>query len=196
MDKKSQALAILKAIAHTENGGKIDLNNLKAGKTGEAKSLFQFTPDTWKAYSKQVTGQDNMPLTPENEVTVVHKKVSDWVDKGFKPEQIASMWNAGEGEPDAHTGKFSDGSPSTGTNKKYGVKFDVPSYAKKVVQYTNQFSKELTSGGQPEVQQPTANSTAPTTIPPATPEPEPDSSGLLSKALKAKKANPGLLARP
>jgi hypothetical protein len=45
MDEKDMlANAITKAIATQENGGKIDLDNSKAGGSGEMKSIFQFTP--------------------------------------------------------------------------------------------------------------------------------------------------------
>lgn len=150
MDKEKLSLAITKALAYTENGGKPNINATKAGKTGEMKSIFQFTPATWKNYSKQVTGQNNLPLNNETEAYVVHKKVSDWVNKlsseGKNPQEIsqiiASDWNAGEGEPKAYTGHFSNGNPSKGVNKKYGVPFDVPAYAKKVSTYTNQFLAE------------------------------------------------------
>lgn len=148
MDPQTQKLvdAITKALGYTENGGKPNLNNLKAGKTGEMKSLFQFTPATWKNYSQQVFGKD-VPISADAETYVVQQKVGKWVDKlsqeGYSQDKIvpmiASMWNAGAGEPDAYTGKFSDGSPSSGVNAKYGVKYDVPSYAKKVTKYTDQF---------------------------------------------------------
>ena len=108
-NQNNQALAeaITKALGYTENGGKPDLSNLQAGKTGEMKSIFQYTPDTWKNYSQQVLGKV-VPLNPDNESVVTLKKVSDWLGKGYKPEQIASMWNAGVGEPDAYGGKFSN----------------------------------------------------------------------------------------
>lgn len=86
----------------------------------------------------------------DSETTVVTKRVKKWLDKGYSPPQIASMWNAGEGEPEAHTGKFSDGSPSVGMNKKYGVKFDVPSYSKKVDQYTKDAYKKILSSAASE----------------------------------------------
>lgn len=139
MNHEQLANAIVKAIGYTENGGKPDPAKTRAGKTGEMKSVFQFTPDTWKNYSKQVFGKE-MPLTPDAETYVVHTKVKGWLEKGYTPKQIASVWNAGPGEPDAYTGKFSDGSPSRGINKKYGVRFDVPSYADKVEKYVSEFT--------------------------------------------------------
>lgn len=139
--------SIVKGFAYAENGGKPDLSNPKAGKTGEMKSIFQFTPDTWKGVASTYLKNPNAPLTPDNETYVMKQRVSDWVKKGYTLSQMASMHNAGVGEPDAYTGKFSDGSPSVGINKKYGVKFDVPSYAKKVLAYSKQFYGESGNTG-------------------------------------------------
>lgn len=138
MDNQKLAIAITKALGYTENGGKPDVNNIKKGKTGETKSVFQFTPATWKNYSHQIFGKE-VPITPDTETYVVKSKVEKWLEQGHSPKQIASMWNAGVGEPNAYTGKFSDGSSSKGTNKKYGVKYDVPGYAEKVKKYTDEF---------------------------------------------------------
>jgi len=134
MDKEKLAKAITKAIGYAENGG--EPKEIKAGKTGEMKSIFQYTPDTWKLYSKQVFGEDNVPLTPDSESYVTHQKVSKWLDAGYSPEQIASMWNAGEQRPDAYKENWK------GINKKYGVSYDTPAYAKKVADYTKQFMEE------------------------------------------------------
>lgn len=142
MNNEELAKAITKALGYAENGGEPTPQNLRAGKTGEMKSIFQFTPDTWKNYSKQVFGQDT-PLTPANETWVVNKKVKEWLDKGFNTEQIASMWNAGEGKPNAHKENWK------GVNKKYGVAFDTPAYAKKVKSYTDKFIKEGSGTQQP-----------------------------------------------
>ena len=167
MNNEKLANAIVKAIGYTENGGKPDINNPKKGKTGEMASIFQFTPATWKNYAQQVLGDKNAPMNADNETYVVHKKVSGWLEKGYTPKQIASMWNAGTGEPDAYSGKFSDGSPSRGVNKKYGVKFDVPGYADKVDKYTNNFVKgeDATAGTlenpNGKITDPTAKSTPP-----------------------------------
>jgi len=157
MDKDKQIAVILKALAYTENGG--EPKQIKAGKSGEMKSIFQFTPETWKLYSKQALGQE-VPLTPEAEVEVVHKKVSDWVDHGFTTEQIASMWNAGERRPDA----YKEG--HKGTNK-FGVNYDTPAYAKKVASYVKQFENEPGPDEEPTAQLPKAP--APIQTPPLTP---------------------------
>lgn len=138
MDKQT-AFNIAKAIGYAENGGKPNIKKPKAGKTGEMASIFQYTPNTWKAYSKQILGKE-VPMTPDAETEVTQGKVQQWLDKGMTPEQIFSSWNAGTGEPDAYTGKFSDGSPSKGINKKYGVQYDVPGYVNKAMKYYKEFS--------------------------------------------------------
>jgi hypothetical protein len=139
MDEKTAlTYAITKALAYQENGGSLPATPT-AGKTGEMKSIFQFEPGTWEKDAGEILGDSNAPLTPDNETKVVTSEVSNWIDEGYNVKQIASMWNAGRGEPNAYTGTFSDGSPSVGVNTKYGVKFDVPTYANNVANYAKQF---------------------------------------------------------
>lgn len=149
MESNPQVDAITKALAYTENGGKPDIKSPKAGKTGEMASIFQLEPDTWKNYSTQVLGQV-VPLTPDVETYVVQKKIGQWLQQGYLPKQIASMWNAGVGEPDSYSGKFSDGTSSIGVNKKYGVKYDVPSYVDKFTGYLDEFLKSPSQSSQAE----------------------------------------------
>ena len=144
----NKAAAIVKALAYTENGGKPTIT--KAGKSGELKSMFQFMPDTWKLYAKQISGDENLPLTNENEAAVVYGKVQQWLQQGYDAKQIASMWNAGEQRPDAWKNL-------KGVNSR-GVNYDTPAYAKKVDSYTKQFEKELGQKG-------TQSQATPKTIP-------------------------------
>lgn len=134
-EKELLANAITKAIAYQENGGKLNLNNPSAGKSGELKSIFQFTPDTWKAYSKQVTGRDDLPLNADHETYVVKEKVKKWIDEGRTTSEIASMWNAGEGKPNAYKENHK------GVNK-FGVAYDTPKYASGVLNYAKKFYEE------------------------------------------------------
>lgn len=136
--------ALTQAIALNENGGKVDPNNLRAGQSGEMKSIFQYTPNTWKAYSHEVYGKE-VPLNNDTEIQVTSAKVAKWLAAGYKPEQILSMWNAGSGEPNAWTGHFSHGRPSQGVNS-YNVPFDVPGYVKKGMSY---FQQGMQGGGAP-----------------------------------------------
>lgn len=141
--------ALTQAIALTENGGKVDLNNLRAGQSGEMKSIFQYTPNTWKAYSNEIYGKE-VPLTNETEMQVTAAKVAKWLHAGYKPEQIFSMWNAGSGEPNAWTGQFKSGKSSKGINS-YNVAYDVPGYVKKGMTY---YQQARSGGGQPQGGQP------------------------------------------
>lgn len=141
MDNTKLVEALTKAIGYVENGGKPNINKPSAGKTGEMASIFQFTPDTWKKDSKEVFGKE-VPITPDAETHVMLSKIKKQLDQGYTPEQILSMHNAGVGEPNAYSGKFSNGHPSIGVNAKYGVRFDVPSYVKKGMKYFQEFSGE------------------------------------------------------
>lgn len=179
MDKK--IASIVKALAYTENGGQPNIKKPNAGKTGEMKSIFQFTPDTWKLYAKQISGDENLPMTAENEAQVVYHKVNDWLNKGYKPEQIASMWNAGEQRPDAYKQNFK------GVNKKYNVAYDTPAYVKKFSNYIKQFEGE--AGGEtkspskqegPNVAKPNTN---PGMIQPP-PQAQPPQTGMMPPAMK------------
>lgn len=132
MDNQNQQLDptvvnLAKAIRQSESGGDFSAK----GASGE-QGGYQFTQPTWDTYSKEFG--INVPLnnaTPEQQNAVAYNKIKKWKDEGKDVTQIASMWNAGQGEPNAYTGKFSNGSPSIGVNK-YGVKYDVPKYVASV----------------------------------------------------------------
>lgn len=143
-DEDILADSIVKSFAYAENGGKPDIENPVAGKTGEMKSIFQFTPDTWKKDSQQFLGRQ-VDISPDAETYVMKQKVKNWIKQKKTVSQMASIHNAGAGEPEAYTGKFSTGRPSVGINQKYGVKYDVPNYAKKVVEYSKKFYSEKTN---------------------------------------------------
>jgi hypothetical protein len=118
---------IAKAIRQTESQD----NPNARGKSGEI-GLYQYTPDTWNGVAKKygvTSSLDKATRAEQNKVT--YSRIKEWKDAGKNIGQVASMWNAGQGEPDAYTGKFSNGQPSKGVNSK-GVQFDVPGYAKKV----------------------------------------------------------------
>src|ERR1035441_4508617 len=90
-----------KAIATQEGGGSLlpytapsaDEPNDPAGMAG---GRYQFTANTWKAYAREVLGNSNAPMTPENQNQVAYPKMKQWKDAGNSYAQIASMWNAGE----------------------------------------------------------------------------------------------------
>ena len=148
-EKEMLANSITKALAYTENGGKPNIENPSAGQSGEMKSIFQFEPKTWHAYSKEVTGQDDLPMTADSETYVVNQKVKQWIDEGKTASNIASLWNAGN--PNAYKG-------NKGINS-YGVAYDTPAYAKKVVKYSKEFYQESTNKSTNTTQSPTQNTT-------------------------------------
>lgn len=131
-DKDLVENAIVKAIAYQENGGKPNVKNLSAGKSGELKSIFQFEPNTWKEDSLKVFGKEE-PITPDNETYVMKQKVSKWIDEGLNVEQMASIHNSGN--PEAYEENH------VGVNS-YGIKYDTPSYASGVAKYAKQFYQE------------------------------------------------------
>lgn len=184
------AKALVKAIGYTENGGKPDLNNLSQGKSGELKSIFQFTPDTWKHDAEVYLGDASAPLTPDNETHLMLQKVSKELQQGYTPQQILSMHNAGVGEPNAYSGKFSNGQPSKGKNK-YGVDFNVPAYVKTGMNYLSEFTSQNKGGDghlEPLLSMIKSASTASA---PNTPTPTPQEappSGLLAQLLSKSQA--------
>lgn len=146
-----QAVMMAKAIRQTESGG----NPTAKGKSGEY-GAYQYTPKTWAGDS--VAAGINVPLekaTLEQQNQVAYTKIKALKDKGLNIGQVASSWNAGEGESDAYTGKFSNGKPSSGKNN-YGVQYDVPAYAKSVATAY----QTLKQGGQVQADPQNPSSTA------------------------------------
>jgi len=122
-----QAVALSKAIRSTETSGVRDPWNAK-GKSGEW-GAYQFTENTWNKLKQKygLTG-DWGSASQQEQNQAAYRQIKEWKDAGYNVGQVASMWNAGEGEPNAYTGTFSNGQPSKGKNK-YGVDYDVPAYA-------------------------------------------------------------------
>ena len=122
---------LAKAIRQRESGGNFNVPKGKAGEVG----AYQFTPDTWNAVAPKYG--INVPIeqaTPQQQNAVAYNRIKSWKDSGKNVTQIASMWNAGEGEPDAYTGKFSSTTPThkAGDPSMVTGKYDVPGYAKDV----------------------------------------------------------------
>ncbi len=115
---------LLKGIKHQESGG--DYN--KSGASGEY-GAYQYLPETFKDYSTRYANNPNADITnPEDQDKVAYTTVKAWKDKGYTPEQVLSMWNAGEGKPDAYA------QDHRGTNAQ-GVQYDVPKYVDNIKTY-------------------------------------------------------------
>lgn len=118
------AVNAAKAIRQIESGG-----NYQATSKDGSFGAYQYIEPTWNAASQKYLGK-TIPwqqATREEQNEVAVKQINDWITSGKAKNigQVASMWNAGEGAPDAYlNGK-------SGTNSS-GVKYDVGAYAKKV----------------------------------------------------------------
>lgn len=133
------AYTLTKAIAYQENGGSAPNYNAASGDGGATPDgstgklgggAYQFIPQTWENYAQQVLGSANAPMTPENQNQVAYTKVADWLKQGYTYAQVASMWNAGEGAPNAYQA-------NVGTNAA-GANYNTPKYAENVQKYAEQ----------------------------------------------------------
>lgn len=127
-----QAVMLAKSIRTVESQ-----NNFQAtGKSGEY-GAYQYLPTTWAAQSQKYLGQ-SVPLqqaTPEQQNQVAYSQIKEWKDQGYNPGQIASMWNAGPGRPNAYL------QGNAGVNK-YGASYDTAAYAQKVATTYQQLKNE------------------------------------------------------
>lgn len=172
------AVNLAKAIRQHESGGDFNIKG-KSGETG----AYQFTAPTWRGYAKEVLGDENAQMTPENQNKVAYTKIKKWKDEGKNVGQIASMWNAGEGRPDAYKENF------RGVNE-YGVSYDTPAYAQKVAEYYQHYKgaspKGETIQSSPQVK-PDAKGYITTAAPlPEPTEPVPEKDKNLGQQLKSR----------
>ena len=114
-----------KAIREAESGNRPVTPQEGAGFGGASR--YQYSHDTWKGVAQKYLGDANAPLSLENENKATYLRIKDWKDQGYNLGQVASMWNAGEGRPNAYRENHK------GVNQ-YGVAYDTPSYAEKVAQ--------------------------------------------------------------
>lgn len=122
---------LAKSIIHVESGGNFDAK----GASGESGAA-QWMPETWKAQAKDVLGDENAPMSQDNQKAVLYSVIKKDKDSGLNPVQIAAKWNSG-----SSTGWES----KVGTNAE-GVHYDVPSYVKKVVGQYQQLKGQSGSG--------------------------------------------------
>lgn len=124
-----QAKNMTKAIFQTESGGNFNAK----GKSGE-HGAAQWMPETWKAHAKDVLGDENAAMTPENQSVVAQGTIRKLIGQGKNAAQIAAIWNSGSDENWEH---------KVGKNSK-GVEYNVPKYVKSV---TDAY-QTIKSGGQ------------------------------------------------
>ena len=132
---------LAKSISQTETNGQKSPYTATGG-SGEY-GAYQYIAPTWAADSQKYLGQ-SVPLTsatPAQQDEVAYKKIQDLGKQGYKPNQIASIWNSGKPDP---TG-------NVGTNKE-GVAYDTPQYVKSVQKVYEQLQ-----GGQQATPQQTSS---------------------------------------
>lgn len=121
-----QVKALTQAIGEAETGPSSPEAYNKKGASGEF-GRYQFMPTTYKNYAQKYLGDSNAQPSVENQNKIAYSFVKEKKAAGYNPAQIASMWNAGEGKPDAYKENHK------GVNSK-GVVYDTPAYALKVSQ--------------------------------------------------------------
>ncbi len=115
-----EAKLIAEAIKQTESEGGVLCGRGKSGELG----CYQFLPETWALFSKEVIGY-LAPLTPVNEEYVAVNKIEQWLRDGHTIKQIALLWNQG------HTSRC-----KSGVNE-FGVEFDSCEYVNEVLRNLN-----------------------------------------------------------
>lgn len=146
------AQLLVHAIGLQEGGGTINYN--AKGASGES-GAYQWMPSTWKAQAKQVLGNADAPMTPENQNQVIYTIAKQKLDQGYTPAQFASEWNSGK--KDAYKN-------NAGVNSS-GVSFDTGAYVSGVQRYAADLWQKTLAGPDSTGGIPTANAEATGTVP-------------------------------
>lgn len=124
-------IALSKAIFHHESGG--DFNAV--GDAGTSHGAGQWQAPTWKAQAKDILGDENSQMTPENQKAVIQGTVAKRKAAGLNPAQIAAEWNSGS--PEGWEKKI-----GTTTINGQQIKYDVPAYVKSVTDLYQQYKTQ------------------------------------------------------
>lgn len=138
--------ALATTIGELETGGSSPDAYTVKGQSGEY-GRYQMMPETQKNYFKKYVGDANAAPTVENQNKAIYGFIQDKKTQGFNPAQIMSMWNAGEGRPDAYKQNH------RGTNSA-GVLFDTPSYVQRGSKIYMQKKGQTSLGMQPDASAP------------------------------------------
>lgn len=101
---------VMRAIRQVESGG--DFNAV--GDNGESHGAYQWNKNNYKNAAKQYLGDENAPMTPENQNKVAYSQIKAYKDQGLQPEEIAARWNGAHKD---EAGSY------TYNNPEYGKKF-------------------------------------------------------------------------
>lgn len=115
---------LAKAIRTRESKG----NYNAVGDAGTSKGAYQWQPGNFEAAASQY-GLDPKDFSPVNQDKVAYHQVKALKDKGYTPEQVAAVWNAGEG----HANDWQNHRGTTTINGQQ-IAYDTPAYVSSVVQ--------------------------------------------------------------
>lgn len=128
----TQAKNLTKAIFQHESG--MDYN--AKGDAGTSIGAGQWQNATWKSQAKDVLGDENAQMTPENQSVVAQGTIRKLIKEGKNAAQIAAIWNSGN---------------DTGWENKVGkrtingqvISYNVPKYVKDVTDLYQQYKGQL-----------------------------------------------------
>ncbi len=144
MELDQDVVKLAKAIRQVESGGNYAVRS-KDGSFG----AYQFIKPTWDSTARKYGVNAKWEeATPAQQNEVAYKQIKEWKDKGFNIGEVASMWNAGAGRPNAYKEGLK------GTNSA-GVNYNVASYAKKVALAYQQIKRGYSSTQQASPEVPT-----------------------------------------
>lgn len=139
----TQAKNFTKAIFQHESG----MNYNATGDAGTSHGAGQWQPATWKLQAKDVLGDENAPMTPENQSVVAQGTFRHWftpIEKGglgLNAAQGAAKWNSGS--PDGWENKV-----GTATINGQPVKYNVPQYVKSITDLYQQYKGQNSQSSQ------------------------------------------------
>lgn len=137
----TQAKNLTKAIFQHESG----LNYNAKGDAGTSTGAGQWQKATWQSQAKDVLGDENAPMTPENQSVVAQGTIRKLIKQGKNAADIAAIWNSGSDK---------DWQGKVGVTNINGqqIKYNVPKYVKDVTDLYHSYKDG--SGDTPSTNQP------------------------------------------
>lgn len=139
-----QAKNFTKAVFQHESGG--DFNAV--GDNSTSHGAGQWQPDTWKGMAKDVLGDENAPMTAQNQSVVAQGTFRKWFTPrekgglGLNAAEAAAKWNSGS----EYGWENKVGTTNIGGKQ---IKYNVPLYVKQVTDLYQQLknSPQMAQGG-------------------------------------------------
>lgn len=135
------AFILTKSLKRSETPGSSDPYN-QSGDNGTSTGAYQIQNKYWKPWAKQYLGDENAPMTEENQNKLAYTRVKSLLDAGNSQSQVASIWN--HGSPD-YQGVVGDKVYPDGAK----IHYDVPAYVDKVQRNYQKIQSEIQKGFNP-----------------------------------------------